>query len=253
MHLIGVWIPFERALKVANNKALTEILYPLFVHNIRALVYHPNSQTVQDSDTPSIGSTPSIRVCFTRRLSESSKTATQTPESTQMVALEQLLVNSNTVSKIHQRSRSGCYMCRLRRMKCAGSHQCCTACEKLGLQCEYKQPLWWNDITGRRMQREHIKSIIKPIKVLENPTPASRENHYIPGRWVDYLGNDFSRQSIYNQVDMYENVPTLSYDANPCYHSSFSTYPFSIDMIPSTQEQGREMDFQLVLDPQLPL
>lgn len=34
-------IPFERALDFANKEKITELLYPLFVHNISALMYHP--------------------------------------------------------------------------------------------------------------------------------------------------------------------------------------------------------------------
>lgn len=34
-------IPFERALEFANREKITEMLYPLFVHNIGALLYHP--------------------------------------------------------------------------------------------------------------------------------------------------------------------------------------------------------------------
>jgi len=41
MHLKGVWIPFERALALANQEKITEKLYPLFVHDIAALLYHP--------------------------------------------------------------------------------------------------------------------------------------------------------------------------------------------------------------------
>ncbi|EON99897.1 putative cell pattern formation-associated protein stua protein [Phaeoacremonium minimum UCRPA7] len=50
MHLKGVWIPFERALDFANKEKITELLYPLFVHNIGALLYHPTNQnrTTQD-------------------------------------------------------------------------------------------------------------------------------------------------------------------------------------------------------------
>ncbi|MCJ1309408.1 hypothetical protein MMC25_003067 [Agyrium rufum] len=44
MHLKGVWIPFDRALDFANREKITEILYPLFVHNIGALLYHPTNQ-----------------------------------------------------------------------------------------------------------------------------------------------------------------------------------------------------------------
>lgn len=45
MHLKGVWIPFEKALEFANKEKITEMLYPLFVHNIGALLYHPSNQT----------------------------------------------------------------------------------------------------------------------------------------------------------------------------------------------------------------
>ncbi|KAJ9664844.1 hypothetical protein H2201_005065 [Coniosporium apollinis] len=44
MHLKGVWIPFERALDFANKEKITEQLYPLFVHDIGALLYHPTNQ-----------------------------------------------------------------------------------------------------------------------------------------------------------------------------------------------------------------
>ena len=62
MHLKGVWfvslkrsigfslltgfrIPFERALDFANKEKITELLYPLFVHNIGALLYHPTNSS----------------------------------------------------------------------------------------------------------------------------------------------------------------------------------------------------------------
>ncbi|KAL6714695.1 hypothetical protein ACLMJK_008120 [Lecanora helva] len=45
MHLKGVWIPFDRALDFANKEKITESLYPLFVHNIGALLYHPTNQS----------------------------------------------------------------------------------------------------------------------------------------------------------------------------------------------------------------
>lgn len=37
-------IPFDRALDFANKEKITELLYPLFVHNIGALLYHPTNQ-----------------------------------------------------------------------------------------------------------------------------------------------------------------------------------------------------------------
>lgn len=45
MHLKGVWIPYERALEFANKEKITELLYPLFVHNIGSLLYHPTNQS----------------------------------------------------------------------------------------------------------------------------------------------------------------------------------------------------------------
>ncbi|KAK7415406.1 hypothetical protein QQX98_005946 [Neonectria punicea] len=45
MHLKGVWIPYDRALDFANKEKITEMLYPLFVHNIGALLYHPTNQS----------------------------------------------------------------------------------------------------------------------------------------------------------------------------------------------------------------
>ena len=42
--LIMLRIPFDRALDFANKEKITELLYPLFVHNIGALLYHPTNQ-----------------------------------------------------------------------------------------------------------------------------------------------------------------------------------------------------------------
>lgn len=43
MHLKGVWISFERALEFANREHITDLLYPLFVKNIKAFLYHPTN------------------------------------------------------------------------------------------------------------------------------------------------------------------------------------------------------------------
>ncbi|KAL5596845.1 hypothetical protein BROUX41_006471 [Berkeleyomyces rouxiae] len=45
MHLKGVWIPYERALDFANKEKITELLYPLFVHQINTLLCHPTNNT----------------------------------------------------------------------------------------------------------------------------------------------------------------------------------------------------------------
>ncbi|KAI9890053.1 MAG: hypothetical protein M1814_004569 [Vezdaea aestivalis] len=75
-------------------------------------------------------------------------------------------------SKMHRRSRSGCFTCRLRRKKCDEGKPACKACRHLGLCCEYKRPMWWGNNEHRRMQKEKIKSIIKNTKVSEKNTQA---------------------------------------------------------------------------------
>ncbi|EKD12893.1 APSES transcription factor StuA [Drepanopeziza brunnea f. sp. 'multigermtubi' MB_m1] len=54
MHLKGVWIPFERALELANKEKITTALYPLFVHNIGALLAHPVNSGYPAADVAQI-------------------------------------------------------------------------------------------------------------------------------------------------------------------------------------------------------
>ncbi|KAL5121993.1 DNA-binding transcriptional regulator ume6 [Pleosporales sp. CAS-2024a] len=70
-------------------------------------------------------------------------------------------------SKMHRRSRSGCYTCRLRRKKCDEGKSSCRACKHLGLKCEYKRPMWWSNNDHRQAQKEVIKNIIKRTKLNE--------------------------------------------------------------------------------------
>jgi len=62
---------------------------------------------------------------------------------------------------------SGCFTCRLRRKKCDEGTPMCTACKHLGLQCEYKRPMWWSNNDARRRHKEDIKNIIKRKKLAE--------------------------------------------------------------------------------------
>ncbi|RMZ80467.1 hypothetical protein DV737_g3036, partial [Chaetothyriales sp. CBS 132003] len=80
--------------------------------------------------------------------------------------------SAKTVSKMHRRSRSGCFTCRLRRKKCDEGKPKCKACRHLGLECEYKRPLWWSNNETRRNHKDHIKSIIKRTKTTEKSTAA---------------------------------------------------------------------------------
>lgn len=43
MHLKGVWIPFERAHSFANKEGILDLLYPLFIKNIKELLYRSQS------------------------------------------------------------------------------------------------------------------------------------------------------------------------------------------------------------------
>ncbi|EME79879.1 uncharacterized protein MYCFIDRAFT_72110 [Pseudocercospora fijiensis CIRAD86] len=68
-------------------------------------------------------------------------------------------------SKMHRRSRSGCFTCRLRRKKCEEGKPACKACRHLGLRCDYKRPMWWSNGEQRRAQKEVIKNIIKKTQL----------------------------------------------------------------------------------------
>ncbi|KFY36087.1 hypothetical protein V494_05327 [Pseudogymnoascus sp. VKM F-4513 (FW-928)] len=70
-------------------------------------------------------------------------------------------------SQMHRRSRTGCYTCRLRRKKCDEGSPCCSACKNLGLECNYKRPMWWSNGDSRRQQKDMIKMIIKRKKLSE--------------------------------------------------------------------------------------
>ncbi|KAJ5777146.1 hypothetical protein N7520_000392 [Penicillium odoratum] len=91
MHLKGVWIPFERALEFANKEKITDLLYPLFVHNIGGLLYHPANQNrtnmvVQESQRRSMEGPPVAphRTPTAPQPSSLHHHAMQTPMSAQM-------------------------------------------------------------------------------------------------------------------------------------------------------------------------
>ncbi|PHH61550.1 hypothetical protein CDD81_287 [Ophiocordyceps australis] len=77
---------------------------------------------------------------------------------------------SNKTQQMHRRSRTGCFTCRLRRKKCDEGSPLCTACRHLGLECEYKRPVWWGNNEARRQHKEDIKNIIKRKKMADKAT-----------------------------------------------------------------------------------
>ncbi|CAG7922609.1 unnamed protein product [Penicillium olsonii] len=76
-------------------------------------------------------------------------------------------IDSSEKGKLHKRSRSGCYTCRLRRKKCDEGHPSCSACTNLCLTCDYKRPRWWSNPDERRNKKEQIKTMIKHTKMRE--------------------------------------------------------------------------------------
>ncbi|KAI4702901.1 hypothetical protein J4E81_001774 [Alternaria sp. BMP 2799] len=55
-HLKGVWIPFERALELANAEKIVESLYPLFVHDIGSLARKTSDQKLTRQNEPQLKS-----------------------------------------------------------------------------------------------------------------------------------------------------------------------------------------------------
>lgn len=45
MYLKGVWIPYERALEFSARERIVDLLYPLFVADIKSFLYHPLNYT----------------------------------------------------------------------------------------------------------------------------------------------------------------------------------------------------------------
>jgi protein SOK2 len=55
MHLKGVWIPFDRALAFANKEGIADMLYPLFVSDIKSLLYYPGGVPPQGQAASGVG------------------------------------------------------------------------------------------------------------------------------------------------------------------------------------------------------
>ncbi|ODA77365.1 hypothetical protein RJ55_06993 [Drechmeria coniospora] len=88
--------------------------------------------------------------------------------------------NAKVKGQTHRRSRTGCFTCRLRRKKCDEGRPQCTACKHLGLQCEYKRPMWWSNNDARRRHKEDIKNIIKRKKLAEKSSGSMQVSMLSP-------------------------------------------------------------------------
>lgn len=55
MHLKGVWIPFERALAIAQREKIADYLYPLFIRDIQSVLKQNNPSNDSSSSSSSTG------------------------------------------------------------------------------------------------------------------------------------------------------------------------------------------------------
>ncbi|KAI4130777.1 MAG: hypothetical protein LQ338_001549 [Usnochroma carphineum] len=131
-------------------------------------------------------------------------------------------------TKMHRRSRSGCFTCRLRRKKCDEGKNQCKACKHLGLKCEYKRPMWWSNNEQRKQQKETIKNIIKRTKLSEkNAQIGTASAETPPG-----LSHSLPTSATYSEATARTRAPSIEsqhspgYDLNqPLSHDYYDFHP----------------------------
>ncbi|KAL1383066.1 fungal-specific transcription factor domain-containing protein [Phyllosticta capitalensis] len=141
-------------------------------------------------------------------------------------------------NRSHKRSRTGCFTCRLRRKKCDEVKPGCKACKNLGLQCQYKRPMWWSNQEERLAQKEKIKNIIKRTKLTEKTYHAVPINTQSPPSLCnsvptsDGFSDSMSKTraaSVDSQLSDFNNMsPPQMYNmgmALPPYEPSCPPYP----------------------------
>ncbi|KAL8637672.1 MAG: hypothetical protein Q9228_005080 [Teloschistes exilis] len=180
----------------------------------------------------------------------------QTPKAVATVAPKSAPAKASpqkAAAKMHRRSRSGCFTCRLRRKKCDEGKNQCKACKHLGLKCEYKRPMWWSNNEQRKQQKESIKNIIKHTKLSEKTAPIGTSSagtppglsHSLPtsatyseatahtrAPSVDSQsshGYDFNQPLSYDYHDYQPHIVSPPYDPNPQYQL-FPTTPYEVDI-----------------------
>ncbi|EXJ96099.1 hypothetical protein A1O1_01225 [Capronia coronata CBS 617.96] len=137
---------------------------------------------------------------------------------------------STKSSKMHRRSRSGCFTCRLRRKKCDEGKPKCKACRHLGLECEYKRPHWWGNNDNRRKHKEHIKTVIKRTKTSEKSLASQSQ--------CKTKAQIYPTKSAFEQLCLTSNLDTFGsttrdtsedspddYDGDTAFDPSFATTP----------------------------
>jgi enhanced filamentous growth protein 1 len=92
-------IPYERALEFANREKITEYLYPLFVHDIGALLYHPSNPSGPASR---VGNAQNTLAAIDRRRNESRMLS-----GTQAQGLPAQAISGALVSPVAQATQAG--------------------------------------------------------------------------------------------------------------------------------------------------
>ncbi|KAI9704149.1 MAG: hypothetical protein M1836_007010 [Candelina mexicana] len=153
-------------------------------------------------------------------------------------------------SKMHRRSRTGCFTCRLRRKKCDEGKPACKACKHLGLSCDYKRPMWWSNNEQRRQQKEMIKTIIKRTKLTEKTAQIGPMGADTPPElsyslptsdtYSDTLertragsvDSQFSLEYDFSQAPGVENFNTFATPMHPQHHTpQYNSYsPYEVDI-----------------------
>ncbi|KGQ12639.1 Transcriptional regulatory protein pro-1 [Beauveria bassiana D1-5] len=141
---------------------------------------------------------------------------------------------SKTKSQMHRRSRSGCYTCRLRRKKCDELTPFCSACQHLGLECEYKRPVWWSNNEARRRNKEDIKIIIKRKKLAEKS--ATHEIHSSVSPPPPSLSHSMHTSAsgssdFYDHRNRSASIDSRASGSNYNYNNNFNSPPSGADFV----------------------
>lgn len=81
--------------------------------------------------------------------------------------------------RLPPRSRTGCWTCRSRKVKCDEGHPQCNQCTRLGHICDYRPRLAFRDDTPRIMGRmADVKTDGNVVWDLSSPTPSEEKSDY---------------------------------------------------------------------------
>jgi C6 transcription factor Pro1 len=132
----------------------------------------------------------------------------------------------------------------LRRKKCDEARPKCKACRHLGLNCEYKRPMWWSNNEQRRKQKEDIKTVIKRTKLSEKsssiPNHCKRHHpphlsHSVPTS--DLFSDAMGRGTRASSADSQESLEyefSNTYPATPGLYDPYAHRMYTPHFVPST-------------------